>query len=450
MAGGSYGTYGNQALSPITSVAELIQGNPGKDVATFVSGLPLPHLSSPTFVYRSQSLQRASYESPRALLSDAAGKLVLAFHGGPSETIEAMEFDDSQARFRFYEITFSSGKPLASAPNPAKCLHCHRGPDPRPNWESYDHWPGVYGSNDDRLAENEVAPFLTFLKGADERPRYGALKLDPLKKVLGYTSFFGRLPEEPNISFTHRLSQNNYRRVARLITESHDYAKYKYLIAAFLSGNDGPRFRSENFLPTGSPPLDNYFSAEQVGEAKALAGAITVNADVPTALAFRSLFESRGIDTSDWFMNFSGGLTTTFINGVSWEAQLLEALMDRDPSLQTFRYLGSTLQLDESRLAEASYEALRLDPRPTRQSYSSDTQVPRRLWNTSCRQCHEGREATVAPQFSFESAIRSTRLSSLIESGAMPPNRQLAPSEKRALLRHAQETSAQIVQRESE
>ena len=39
--------------------------------------------------------------------------------------------------------------------NPARCTQCH-GANTNPIWETYFHWPGAYGSNDDFLTTSFV------------------------------------------------------------------------------------------------------------------------------------------------------------------------------------------------------------------------------------------------------------------------------------------------------
>ncbi|MFM8313412.1 MAG: hypothetical protein ACKOA8_03935, partial [Deltaproteobacteria bacterium] len=345
-------------LSEINSIQQLIQlVDDNRDLTTLekvLHALPVPLRSSPVFIYRSESLQSASPEFPRVLLSDPSGNLVLAFNGESKQTgfdkLEALEFDEKKNRFNFYEMKFSSaGKLEVSKPNPSECLSCHRFSDPRPNWESYDQWPGVYGSNDDRLKSEEVEPFKNFLNLFELNPRYSALRIEPLKQVLGYSSHYGRLPNEPNISFTHRLSRNNFKRLARLIMESPDYEKFKYMIGGFLSSGEGERFSDIGYLPEKISSLTDYYSKENIREVEAIAISYANSVSNPATLTFRSLFEARGIDTSDWFMNFNGALTNSFVNGTPWEDQLLEALLEKDSELKSFLYEGSKTQLQEAK-----------------------------------------------------------------------------------------------------
>jgi hypothetical protein len=348
-----------------------------------------------------------------------------------------MEFDETALKFKFYELEFDAkGKFNVLGPNPEKCLSCHRVSDPRPNWESYDQWPGVYGGNDDRLRNEEVEPFKDFLRHFETDPRYSSLKIEELKKVLGCTNFFGRLPNEPNISFTHRLSQNNFKRVARLIIESPNYNHFKFVIGGYLSGKAGIGFRAEGLLPSELSGITRYYSEQNILEAKLIAVSYANAYSYPGTLAFRSLFESRGIDTSDWFMNFKGGMTNTFVNGVPWEDQLLEVLLERDLELKLCLFDGSTFQLNEVKLMEASEEKFsKQKPSVSLRTYDSDSEVAKRIWRDSCQQCHERKDRNRIPQFDFEKARKNLKFREFIESGAMPKNQKLTPSQKIHLLK---------------
>lgn len=422
--------YGERAIQ------ELIQSSPpSRTVLEFLKALPLEFKNRPAFVYNSQSIQGASLEAPRTILTSANGRLVLAFNGDSRHIgfnkIEALEYSKKEAKFTFYEIDFANNRQEVSAPNPAKCLTCHRGPDPRPNWESYDHWPGVYASIDDRLAQSEVTPFLNFIRTASENPRYATLSLTAFLPVLNYTSFYGRLPSSPNITLTYELSRNNFERVARLISETPGYAVYKYLIAGSLG------CYGQAFVPAGQEAIFQYYSKDTVREAEGLKNSVGEDSAFPGTLAFRSLFESRGIDVSDWFMNFKGALTNTFINGRPWEEQLLGALLERDASLNSYRYPGTTgdnVQLDCQKLSEKSEEIL--ESRGTRfRRFETDPSAARAIWRRACLQCHGVPGPSHAPQFSFEEAIRRPNFRAWVESGKMPMGQRLTPSEKKLLLR---------------
>ncbi|NBQ54223.1 MAG: hypothetical protein EBU49_11675, partial [Proteobacteria bacterium] len=159
---------------------------------------------------------------------------------------------------------------------------------------------------------------------------------------------------------------------------------------------------------------------------------------IPPTLLFRPIFESRGIDVSSWFMNFKSGSTNTFLNGVAWQEELLFELQTRDPELAKYRYLGSDVQLDEVRLADASRADLEklLKKSGVRNltTFATDVEVPGRIWRGACATCHSGRTSDIAPQMDFARARAHPKLKNLVLSGAMPPDQKLTPSEKHRLL----------------
>jgi len=109
-------------------------------------------------VYSSRSLQASSIspDYPRVILFGENSNLTLAFTGNPAlpsyNDLEAIEFDPQSSRFSLRMLHLPGSNPserlqVAEA-NPARCVVCHR-PDPKSIWNSYDLWPGAYGSNDD-------------------------------------------------------------------------------------------------------------------------------------------------------------------------------------------------------------------------------------------------------------------------------------------------------------
>lgn len=156
-----------------------------------------------TLVYDSRSLQEASFQSPRAIVFGRDARLVLTFNGDQigdhhpraSDSIELVRFLEGPKKFEFRQIVFrddahpgdpylSSAPYQVAAPNSTlsqegTCLLCH-GSDPRPNWDAYSTWPGVYGSLDDfndsaLLKGRELPEYLKFKKTMADRGRYSVL-----------------------------------------------------------------------------------------------------------------------------------------------------------------------------------------------------------------------------------------------------------------------------------
>ena len=96
-------------------------------------------------------------------------EFVITFNSDPSQEggnqLEMMEFDREKRAFKFFEVDFDR-PPLEalSEVNPGKCLFCHR-EDPRPNWDNYFFWRGMYGGDDDKFTSNIA--YLAHKYGAD-------------------------------------------------------------------------------------------------------------------------------------------------------------------------------------------------------------------------------------------------------------------------------------------
>jgi len=313
-------------------------------------------------MYKSRSLQQASFENPRAILMDLSAQFVFSFNGNKDQRgfnkLEIMQFRDDENRFEFREISFfeNGAKPSFSEANPRKCMACHQSAerrvnDPRPNWEPYNTWPGAYGStNGDLRVSTHDRNELT------KRGGEAHLITDAEQEESKIAEFFGQVqPEHPRYKyldknsydvhlttkFTQFTSNLNFRRVVRIITEEWAEA-YPYLEYAFLSlvkcrkitiGKDNLIWALEQ-LPDGSVAADELrkrklktdvelrmqaranlgqwapgFEEEDVAaEVERLRERDRAQYDgspsVTISAGIELIFEPLGIDTSDWSMDF--------------------------------------------------------------------------------------------------------------------------------------------------
>jgi len=265
-----------------------------EDVAAF---LP-PEMKHYNYVvmFKSRSLQEASVTNPRIISYTPSARFVVTFNGGDpdmygSDTIEMVQFDDKKSRFDFYELQFNdSGLPTLSQANPPRCLTCHQSAarldiDPRPNWEPYDSWPGAFGSHS--LEEGSFATpqekkdYETYEMAALTNPRYRTFHSGPSLKA--------------PTRLTESLAELNFLRVSRLILEHPAiYEKNKELMREFFEGSP-----SDKSLLEG--PLKAPF-AKLVAEGNPYAKPYYTH--VTTSFFLALLFESEGVDTSDWSMDF--------------------------------------------------------------------------------------------------------------------------------------------------
>ncbi|NVN86204.1 MAG: hypothetical protein HXX15_08960 [Rhodopseudomonas sp.] len=130
------------------------------------------YLAHHTLAYHSISLHASSAANPRAIVFGRQAEFIISFNGDPAQrgfgALEVMEFSPERG-YAFREISFlreakngadlidgdeielKTADLLISKPNPSICTGCHGIAGPRPIWEPFAIWPGLYGSVDDRL-----------------------------------------------------------------------------------------------------------------------------------------------------------------------------------------------------------------------------------------------------------------------------------------------------------
>ncbi len=276
----------------------IIEENRVLSIAELLSFLPPDYLSFYTLMHKSRGLQGASFQNPRAIIYGRQGKMVIAFNGDASQEgfhrLEVMQFRDETSEFEFRAIVFpdpskNQSEIEFSERNPMKCSECHRS-RLRPNWESYAEWPGAYGSDDDFLsletpsAKLEYDKLMRFVETQSGHPRYRHLRnlKDGYKRE---DKILSRTRNRHNIQLNQRLGALNLKRVARFVVNSPDYPSYRYAVFSSIWCPPGRRDKYLPF-PSKAPHFDSETGAFQFEP------------------GFRQLFESRGIDTDDLFMNF--------------------------------------------------------------------------------------------------------------------------------------------------
>lgn len=106
----------------------------------------------------SESLQPSAVRNgkmyPRVALKSPNSELWVTFSTDPANaaysTLEIMRWNGKDAKYEFMELDFNP-KHRHMDGTGAKCLSCHKEPDPRPNWDTYRAWAGVVPSRDDML-----------------------------------------------------------------------------------------------------------------------------------------------------------------------------------------------------------------------------------------------------------------------------------------------------------
>lgn len=240
LAGGKLGdTFNYEAL------LKLIERQKITTVETLLSQLPKSMLSNYALVYSSRSLQEASAQNPRAILFGSDASFLMSFNGDRSQkgfnNIEMVQFREETKTFEFREIQFIENRAVVSSKNPVQCLGCH-GQNPRPNWDGYFFWPGVFGSEDDHIYRSnpnfefkkggtEEIWFQDFLKYKKEHPRYKYLA-----DVFSSEETI-RIGTEvrPASLLSHMLGRLNARKIAHELTLSKTVDLWRYAVVGILA-----------------------------------------------------------------------------------------------------------------------------------------------------------------------------------------------------------------------
>ena len=234
-------------------------------------------LRSYVLMFHSRSVQDASFENPRVLLFSEKDEFVVTFNG-ESNQIEMMVFDREDRKFKFFEIDFEK-PPLerVSNVNPQKCMGCHglgSPNDPRPHWEPYPVWPGMYGGFDDNLTVSITYYQDMFGKDFIQGPEsflstYNNNNIFELREAQEYLNFhrkkeqherYSRLADfntdyfvaRPGLRLTDLLVRLNRDRITRKLEEAIQKApifKYAFLGAAYCFSSLFPVMSMDQLIP---------------------------------------------------------------------------------------------------------------------------------------------------------------------------------------------------------
>ncbi len=214
--------------------------------------LPGDLRSRHTLMYSSRSLGEGTVLHPRVIMFGSDAKLIMAFAGEKKlrgySSLEFIEYNEKERSFDFQEVTFpqeldpkSEKRYKFSSKNPSKCLACHR--NQAPIWDTYELWPGAYGSLDDKFFGKEKEHFeryQTEIHNTFDRYKYFTdYKKYPwdsdIKEVY---SFY---PKRKNLQFGYLLTQLNGRKISRQLAERIKKSKqgeyFKYAILSALTCN---------------------------------------------------------------------------------------------------------------------------------------------------------------------------------------------------------------------
>jgi cytochrome c553 len=243
--------------APYVALCTLLQRHPAIDsLADLLPLLDDDLRGNFTLVYASRSPERdIDPRHPRVVLFGRDARLVLAFTGDPAgasrDVVQVMHYRAATRRFELEQFVLPAAARRSPAlaraaetngrPDPMACRRCHDA-DPRPIFDSYRVWPGVYGSRRDRLATGsaELASYQGFIAGlADPRSVYRSLRFPRGSPVSPYALDAAGTPADdfaPNLRFGIALSELARARTARRLEATPNYARYRDKLLAGLLG----------------------------------------------------------------------------------------------------------------------------------------------------------------------------------------------------------------------
>lgn len=240
-----------------------------KTIADFLTEIKTRQLlgfTTYSLVHNSRSEQKASVTHPRVILSNSDGTLLLAFNGDPKlngyGSLEVVSFDPKENKFEFRDVIFTKeasaedfGKLTEndieektenhwiSKSNPGLCMNCHSQNfsfDPKPLWEAYPFWPGVYGGVDDALtgarrifpqvSTKELDIFKPYQGIAKTHSRYSLLT--PVVPSLRRGNESGSDLQRPNMLLNRTIHYLMGRRAARQVYLNKKLRPYRYALLA--------------------------------------------------------------------------------------------------------------------------------------------------------------------------------------------------------------------------
>jgi len=340
-------------------------------------------------MHDSRSQQGSSFAMPRAILMGEDAKLLISFtHSEMSfgNSLEVIRWLEDRSEFEFYRIDFDragNDPPHVSEPNPQECTLCHTGGVAdgklRPNWDTYWHWEGAYGSIDDMVTplgtiyqgkpiqsanklyrenlldnaehiKREADGLAGFLDGNGTRVPYSSLinlrqRYSELESTKPYQAekeepgFTNRLTARPNASLTERVFALNSRRVVRELLDAgipkftlmwiSRYEKTYPKIRAMLGAIDAKKFRYQLKERFGSDvaATDKYEEGTSFGDQYSRLAAYMekIGVSYPFVERLPNLATPFDIGKSSEFfakIGYEKGTSDPFFSGASLNGQL--------------------------------------------------------------------------------------------------------------------------------
>jgi hypothetical protein len=273
------------AFEKLTSNPVNKDGETLSNVADFLQELPDSLKESFLFMSDSRSFQRSDFENPRVLMKSENSDIILSFNGHKDiggeeflgeDRIEAMVWNGKEAKFDFIDIQFPEEGPsgrVGAKPkitkNDAKCLNCHGGKDPRPNWDPYNFWQGQMPFNRDTLAPGtmESEYYIELIKQTEGKGQIKNKRMEALKSSLNSKQITSALKDGPlrlrdfsssdgpGVRMFDQLTPRNFCRIGNRLKERNDVQAIAPALQGAMKGCDN----FTDFFPEEAKELNKRF-----------------------------------------------------------------------------------------------------------------------------------------------------------------------------------------------
>ncbi len=200
---------GPQAVTPFTSltitgVKGFVDQHGITNLAGLLAALPRSLKNNYTLVEQSLSNNPASLKHPRVILFGADAQFLWAFGTDPNdpkrEVLDMAQLNSQTGFWIFRSLDFSKKPPQLSS-NDSQCTQCH-GANPRPIWESYPDWPGIFGNDGaDDFSAAQATAFKDILARRTTSDRF---------KYLGFTDRYLTSPQNIRAGSSFEIPLRRY------------------------------------------------------------------------------------------------------------------------------------------------------------------------------------------------------------------------------------------------
>ncbi|MBI3558531.1 MAG: hypothetical protein HY074_19860, partial [Deltaproteobacteria bacterium] len=224
-------------------------GDKATSSAIVLACLPESYKKNFALMRDSNSMQSSNPKEPRVILYGKDGRTMIAFNNDKPGNMEIIQYSGTPPKFSPREIVFSPSGPPSYHGKPESCVGCHGSGDKfRPVWDSYDIWPGAFGSlsanGRDMMPDTECAQYEAFTKSvADAKTPatspYKALKYQPVERINKQCFFDGQgdgSRASPTAHLNHLLSRLALERAMANLKANPNFKKYRFALLSVAMG----------------------------------------------------------------------------------------------------------------------------------------------------------------------------------------------------------------------